>query len=168
MTRRRPPPFVDPTIKSLDEAVKTPIIRRVEAAQAVVDKYDGRKLEWGVVDCIRPVAMVLRELGHKAPLSKAGRYSSLKGAIKALENSGFGSLEGAMDAIGLPRIGYASALPGDIFALPGADSAWVALAVYLGNGRVLGFGDRDGVEVCGVMQPLDVVAVWRVEPWQRP
>lgn len=146
----------------------TPLTMRVKAAQAAVDRYDGRELVWGECDCLRPVALVARMLGRKFPLSRAGRYSSLKGAIAALKRAGFDTLEAAIDDLGFPRIGYASALPGDILALPGADSDWIALFVYLGNGRALGFGDRDDNEVCGVVQPLTVLHAWRVDPWPKP
>lgn len=150
------------------KANDTPLTLRVRAAQAAVDKYDGRDLVWGDCDCIRPAAFVARQLGRKFPLTKAGRYSSLKGAIRAIKRTGFDTLEEAIDDLGFPRIGYASALPADILALPGADGDWVALFIYLGNGQALGFGDRDGREVCGIAQPLEVLWAWKVDPWLKP
>jgi hypothetical protein len=149
------------------DAPHTPYTRRVAITQATVNKYNGRTLEWGKCDCIRPVAAQLRAFGYKVSLAKYGSYSSLTGALRALKNSGFTTLEEALEAHGVKRQGYASALPGDIMALPGEGSSWVALVVYLGNGRVLGFGDSPDGEICGVMQPLEVVASWRLE-WQKP
>jgi hypothetical protein len=150
------------------DANDTPLTLRVKAAQAAVDKYDGRDLVWGECDCIRPAAFVARQLGRKFPLAKAGRYSSLKGAVLAIKRTGFDTLEAAIDDLGFPRIGYASALPGDLLALPGAGSDWVALFIYLGNGRALGFGDRDGREVCGVVKETEALWAWKVDPCPRP
>lgn len=143
------------------KAPETPLTRRVRLTQATVDAYDGRLMKWGKADCLRMFAAHVRRFGYKVNLTKYGTYSSLKGAIAALRKT-HKTMAAGVESYGLTPIGYASALPGDIIALPGEGSDWVALAVYLGNGRALGFGDRDGVDVCGVMQPLEIVGAWRV------
>lgn len=147
----------------------TPLTRRVKAAQAVVDLYDSRELVMGEVDCIRPVMDVMFLLGRDFPVEKVGSYRTEIGAQRVVrKNFGVTSLDAAIDTLGLPRIGYASALPADIVALPGEDERWPALAIYLGNNRVLGFGDREGRVVCGVMEPLHVLFAWRVDPCPKP
>lgn len=135
---------------------------RVAATQATVDAFDGRELAWGRCDCLRMFAAHIKRFGYKITLTKYGGYSSLKGAIAALRKT-HKTMEAGIESYGLRRIGYASALPGDILALPGDGSDWIAIAIYLGNGRALGFGDMDDREVCGVMQPLEIVGAWRVE-----
>jgi len=153
----------------IQQSPDTPLTRRVKAAQAVVDRYDGRKFAWGEVDCIRPVMEVMLLLGRDFPVAKLGSYTTAIGAQRIVrKNFGVTSLPVAIDTLGLPRIGYASALPADIVALPGEDDRWPALCIYLGNNRVLGFGERDGAVVCGVMEPLHVLFAWRVDPCPKP
>lgn len=146
----------------------TPLTRRIAAAQACVDQYDGLELEWGEVDCIRPVMLAMPLLGRAFPFEKVGAYATAAGAKRIIKrNFGADTLIEAIDTLGLPRIGYASALPADIVAMPGEDEHWPALAIYLGNNRVLGFGDRDDRVVCGVMEPLQVLLAWKVDPWPK-
>lgn len=139
------------------------LIDRVAAAQAAVDRYLGRPLAWGKDDCVRLAAFALRKQGRAVSLAKGGSYSSLRGALAALDRAGFASLEAAVDAQGLERIAPAFVLPGDLIGLQAAeDGPWLALTVALGNGRVLGFQDGS----CKVLQPrLDLAAramAWRV------
>lgn len=143
-------------------AKETPHTKRVRVTQEAVDRYSGRQMALGKVDCFRPVAHVLRKAGYKVPLAKAGSYSSLAGALRALKTLGYANLPELMDGLGLERIGHASALPGDILALPGEDNGWLSLALYIGNGRSLGFSDMDGVATCGVGDALEIEAAWRV------
>lgn len=144
---------------------ETPLTRRVRLTQETVDKFAGQDLIWGMRDCLRMFAFHAKAFGYKVSLTKYGGYSSLKGAIAALRKT-HGTMEAGIESYGLQPIGYASALPGDIITLPGEGSDWVAIAIYLGNGRALGFGDMDDREVCDVMQPLEIVGAWRVE-WQK-
>lgn len=147
-----------------------PLVKRTAAAQAVVDRYNGRAFAWGRADCVRLAAYALRKMGRPVSLIKAGDYSSLRGALKALRRAGFDGLEQAVDAQGLFRIPPAMALPGDLIGLPsdedgGERGSWVALTVALGNGRVIGF--QSGA--AKILQPIygaDAIA-WRVEPCLR-
>lgn len=148
------------------KATETSLTRRIRLTQATLDKFNDSDLAWGKVDCLRLFASHVRQFGYRVNLSKYGGYSSLKGAIAALRKT-HKTMQAGVESYGLAPIGYASALPGDIIALPGEGSDWMALAIYLGNGRVLAFGDMDSREVCGVMQPLEIVGAWRVE-WQKP
>lgn len=140
-----------------------PMIARRDAAQAAVDRFDGQPFAWGKNDCVRLAAFTLRKLGHKPNLARAGTYSSLLGAKRALVRTGFATLEEALDALGLPRIPPAAAVVGDIVGLPGLDD-WTALTVALGNGRVLGFMSGR----CGVLAPITPLTAWRVEPCRKP
>lgn len=150
---------------NVPESAHTPFTARIAATQATVDAFDGKDLIWGKCDCLRMFAAHIKRFGYKISLTKYGGYSSLKAAIATMRKT-HGTMEAGIESYGLLPIGYASALPGDILALPGADSDWIAIAIYLGNGRALGFGDMDDREVCGVMQPLKIVGAWRVE-WQK-
>lgn len=138
--------------------------RRRDVAQAVFDRFAGRPLAWGRDDCVRMAAFALRKFKRPVSLAKAGEYSSLKGALRALRRAGFDTLEAAVDAQGLERIAPAFALPGDIIGLPAEeDGPWLALTVALGNGRVLGF--QGGA--CKVLQPrLDPETANRVRAWR--
>lgn len=145
-------------------APRPPMVRRVAAAEAAVRRFSGAPFKWSSNDCARLAAFTLRRLGHKPPMPRAGSYNSPRAALKALKAAGFDSLEAALDSF-LPRVTPASAKPGDIMAFPsdGDHQGWTALAVYVGNGRVLAFhGDPAVGPVVGaviglVAQPS---AVW--------
>jgi hypothetical protein len=139
------------------------LLLRRDAAQATFDRFDGAAFRWSSNDCARMAAFNLRKLGYESPMPKSGSYSSALGAMKALRAAGFESLGAALDSLGLERIAPISALPGDIIGLPG-EGGWTALTVALGNGRVLGFMDREGRGVAGALQPRDYVCAWRVNP----
>lgn len=139
------------------------LVARAAAAQAVVDHYLGRPFHWGRSDCVRLAAMALRKRHHRVSLIKAGDYSSLRGALKALKRAGFDSLEAAVEAQGLMSIPPAAALPCDLIGIPPAEPGpWLALSIAIGNGRVLGF--QEGF--CKVLQPrfdpANPVRAWRV------
>lgn len=140
-----------------------PLQLRQAAAQATLARFDGRRLAWGRDDCARLAAFHLKRLGHKVSLAKAGSYSSLTGAVRAVKRAGYESLAAAVDDHGLARIAPARVLVGDLIGLQ-ADSdegeGWVALMVALGNGRALGFLEGR----CGVVQPRDIAIAWRASP----
>lgn len=140
------------------------LIKRRDAAQAAFDRFAGQPFVWGKADCVRLSAFALRQAGHSVSLVKGGSYSSLRGALRALERAGFSSLKAAIEAQpGLLEIPAAMAWPGDLVGLPAEeDGPWMALSVALGNGRVLGFQ----AGVCRVLQPrpdaLRNSFAWRV------
>lgn len=136
-----------------------PLIRRQQAAQATIDRFQGKPLELGKNDCARMTVFCLRKLGVKVSLLKAGTYRTEIGAARVLKGLGFDNLTEAVDALGLPRIAPAMCLPGDVMTLKAAGSDDVALVVAVGNGRVLGFWEAAGV--CTVFQPLEYVTAWR-------
>lgn len=135
------------------------MIRRQQAAQATVDRFKGQPWQLGKNDCVRMAAFVLRRMGHRPQLGKAGSYTTGAGALRALKRAGHDTLAGALDALGLARIPPAAALPGDIVMIPGEAPLDGALTVAMGNGRVLGYHeDAEGAEV---LQPVAFVAAWR-------
>jgi hypothetical protein len=147
--------------------VTTLAIRR-DVAQATLDAFFGKPLAWGKTDCARLGAFTLKGLGYKPALARGGFYSSPKGAWRALKRAGFDSLTAAIDALALPRIPPAAALPADLIVLPGEDG-WDAVHVAVGNGRALGIAP--GTATFSVLQPLYAncpqgrpAIAWRCEP----
>jgi hypothetical protein len=144
-----------------------PIVVRSEAAQACIDRFGGKAMAWGKVDCAKIAAHNLRHLGIATSLMKGAVYTSEMGAAKELRARGFNGLGDAMDAIDrVFRIPPAMATTGDVIGLACEGSLWdMALVVSVGNGRVLGI--KDGV--CAVLQPEMnyAVAAWRCNPCRR-
>jgi hypothetical protein len=137
-----------------------PMIRRQQAAQMTIDRFHGKPLSYGKDDCARMTVFCLKKLGLKVSLLKAGAYKSHLGSVRALKRLGFANISEAVDALGLPRIAPAMCLPGDIMALPSEEGDELALAVAVGNGRVLAFWAGSG-SVCTVVQPLKFTYAWR-------
>jgi hypothetical protein len=135
------------------------MIRRVAAAQATLDHFKGKPFVLGEADCARMAAFHLRQLKLKLKIAKAGSYKSPLSARRALIRAGFESLADALDKHGFARIPPAAAVVGDILALPAEDDLG-ALAVALGNGRVLGW--HPDAEGATVLQPTEFVAAWSV------
>lgn len=136
------------------------LLRRQHAAQAAVDRFKGQPLAYGKNDCARLAAFVLRKMGHRPQLAKAGTYRTALGAARALERSGFEDLAAAIDAMGLPRIAPAAAWVADLVLLPAEGPFGGALSVAVGNGRVLGY--HEDVDGADILQPVQYLAAWRV------
>jgi len=142
------------------EDLTHPLIRRRDAAQATLDQFIDKPFAWGKFDCAKMVAFHLRALGHDVGLAKVGPYKTALGAKRAIRRFGHNSLIEALDAR-YPRVVGASALVGDIMALP-ADSGLGAIAICLGNGRILGF--HEDTPGATVLQPVQIEAAWSVDP----
>lgn len=141
------------------------MLLRRDAAQAAVQRFEGRKFKWSSNDCARLAAFTLRRLGYQPPMPKAGSYRSALGAKKALKAAGFDSLESALDSLGLARIAPAAAVVGDIVGLlADDDGGWPALTVAVGNGRVLGFQQNRARLLQPVYGPGVKAVAWRVDP----
>lgn len=138
------------------------MVARRDAAQATLDRFQDVPHAWGRFDCAKMTAFHLRQLGYRVGISKAGEYSSLLGAKRALARLGWPSVSHALDEVlHLPRIGFASLLVGDVLQIPSEDGL-DAMAVALGNGRALGYHpDAPGAVV---VQPIEITAAWRVVP----
>lgn len=137
----------------------TEMLRRQRAAQATVERFQGVPFAYGKNDCARLAAFALRQMGHKPGLAKAGSYSSALGATRALKRLGYGDLASVLDGLGLLRIPPIAALPGDLIMLPGEGPFGGALAMAVGNGRVLSYHeDLDGADI---VQPVQYLSAWR-------
>ena len=123
--------------------------RRKDAAQACLTRFADKPYDVGARDCTMMGRHLLHKLGIKVPFAKGVRYSSEIGGVKFLKKAGFDNLIQAVDALGLPRIAPASALVGDLIALP-TESPIGSLAVCVGAGRFLAYGeDFAGATVIG-------------------
>jgi hypothetical protein len=138
----------------------TELLRRQQAAQATLDRFKGQPLIYGKNDCVRLAAFLLRKMGHRPQLAKAGSYKTPLGAARALQRAGFKDLASAVDALGLPRIAPAAAWPADLVMLPAEGPFGGALSVAVGNGRVLGY--HEDVDGADILQPVQYLAAWRV------
>lgn len=145
-----------------------PMIIRQQASQACIDRFNGRSMAWGKVDCGRIVSHNLRHLGIATSLVKGLAYTSEHGALKAMRSLGVNGLGEAMDQLGdrVFRIPPAMTAQGDVIGLACEGEVWdMALTVSVGNGRVLGILDG----VVAVMQPdlTHAVAAWRCNPCRK-
>lgn len=145
-----------------------PMLRRMAAAQAVVDRFNLKPIEYGTRDCIHMGALCLRKLGYPNPMKGSRPYKGEVGAVRALATAMArvngpkgGSIADLLDAMGFDRIAPAESLPADFIGYP-ADGLWpVALGVAVGNGRACAY-DIDGVARVGDITPA--IAAWRVHP----
>lgn len=129
--------------------------------------FAGAPFAWGKHDCVRLAAHALRGLGYKPRLSRAGRYSTALGAMKALKRTGFACIEDALDDLGLARLPWTYALPGDVVALPSGQEMR-ALGVVISHAHVLAFSPFDGL--CSLATPSadDIVQLWSAPPCLKP
>lgn len=142
-----------------------PLIRRRDAAQAVLDRFSGQTLDWKHYDCGRMAAMLLRQMGHNPRWGRFTGYESEFGARKRLKRAGFADLPAVLDDLGLFRTQFATARAGDLVGFPD-DNDWTALGVGMGKGQFLAIA-ADGVFRVGGGLPSDMAAkalAWRVDP----
>lgn len=127
------------------------------AAQACIDRFSGKAYEPGKRDCAILAAHLLHQYGIKVPAMKGRTYRTEAGAVRALRRTGFATLIEAVDALGLQRIAPAAAKTGDLVGMP-CEGPWgCALAVAVGNGRLLGFHSG----ICQIVQPSEFITAWR-------
>lgn len=138
------------------------LVRKRDAAQATLDQWSKRPFRIGSADCVRMTASHLRRLGYRVKLPPSGSYRTLNSAMKLLRAAGFDGLAAAIDATGLERIAPAATVVGDIMLMP-SDHPMGALAIVIGNGRILGW-TADAPEGATVLQPLEMITAWRVMP----
>lgn len=122
-------------------------------------RYRDKPFAWGRVDCAKVAAFHLKQLGFKISLSKAGTYSSAKGAARALRRLGYASLAEMADGIGLTPIAPARMLLGDLAELEG-DSPIGAIGIYAGNGNLFCF--HQDFDVLITLAPNSIVRAWSV------
>lgn len=139
-----------------------PMLQRVVIAQAVLDRFGGKPLDWKNHDCGKLAGMALRLAGANPRMSRFTGYSNEIGARRKLLAAGFKDLPAVLDDLNLPRIPPLMILAGDIVGLPG-EGGWTALGVAMGNRKVLMFAP-DGVCRAAELpaEVLDVTLAWRV------
>lgn len=147
-------------------AKKNKMLRRQEATEKTLKRFNNRPFEIGEVDCGQLVLFHLRALGIKIPKNKLQNYKSLVQARAAIREAyGVTSLEKALDKW-LDRINVANAVLGDIIALPAHEDqhGLGALAIYLGNGAALMF-EQDQPTLVSARMTFDPeappLAAWR-------
>ncbi|ADU12042.1 DUF6950 family protein [Asticcacaulis excentricus] len=106
------------------------LLARAQACDITIATYLPLAFELGRFDCARMAARHLKHMGHKVAVSKFGTYSTVAGALRALKNRNFDSLEAAFDSLQFDRIPPAMAIMGDIVAFPN-DYPIPAMAVRL-------------------------------------
>ena len=141
--------------------IQAEMLRRVAVASATRDEFIGRPFRWGRSDCARLAAAHLRRMGYHVQLPPSGSYGGAKGALKALRARGHSTLAEALDALGLARIPWSTAITGDIVMGASAD-AFGALGIKLSNGRLLGFHEH--AVGAAILQEVGLDAAWRVTP----
>jgi len=140
--------------------MKTMMERRMEAAQACLDRFAGKSYDPRARrDCAWMARHDLHHLGRRVGQGKLPTYTTELGGIRALKRTGFASLIDYVDSLGLERIAPASALAADIVALP-TDHPLGSLSVNVGNGRLLAY--VDGYTDAVVIEPKAFVCAWRV------
>ncbi len=145
----------------MTEQYKDALVLKRDAAQATLDHFSTRKFRLGHADCIRMAVFHLRKLGYKVALPSTGSYATIRSAQRELAKRGYKTVADAMDGLHLERISPAAALAGDIIEMP-AEHPLGALAVCVGNGRIVGWADDGGA---AVLQPLEYAGVaWRAVP----
>lgn len=117
-----------------------PSRRRALAVEACRKRFHQKSYKPGVRDCPLLALHVLHKLGVAVPFARGLKWRDEAEGLRALKDLGFDNLHQALDSLGLPRIAPASALAGDIIALPTSHKLG-ALSVSMGNGSVLGFID---------------------------
>ena len=142
--------------------------RRKEAAEACILRFADKPYDAGTRDCTIMARHLLHKLGLKVPFAKGVRYSSERGGLKFLKRAGFDTLIEAVDSLGLPRIAPASALIGDLIALP-TQSPLGSLAICIGPMQFLAYGEdfAGATRISGVTQFVEDdkgPCAWRTLP----
>lgn len=136
----------------------SPLELRHAAIEATMARYRDRPFKWGSVDCAKVAAFHLKKLGHPISISKAGSYSSMLGATRALHRLGYASLAEMADGLGLAHIAPARMLLGDIAEIEGEGPG--AIGLYAGNGNLFCFHeDHPGLVT---FMPNRIIRAWSV------
>lgn len=135
------------------------MVRRQRAAKAAMARFQYAPFVLGKNDCVRLAAFVIRKMGRRSHLAKAGAYKTPLSAKRALTRAGYADLIEAVDAHGLERIAPAAALPADLVMVPGEGPFGGALTMAVDNGRVLGW--HQDIDHADVAQPVEYIAAWR-------
>ena len=124
-------------------------------------RFRHAPFEYGKVDCAKVAAFHLKQLGYQIAISKAGRYSSLIGASRALKRLGYSTLAEMADGLGLLPITPARMLLGDIADLA-SDSPIGAIGIFAGNGNLFCFHEDHPGLVAFKPNPESILRSWSV------
>lgn len=136
----------------------SPVAKRMKAVDACVTRFRGKAYQPGRRDDVKMAAHLLHHLGIPVPMLKGCEWKCERSGMRRLKEKGFDSLHEAVDALGLQRIGWASARLGDLIALPSTCGVG-ALAVHTGNRTMLTF--LDGEEGAVTARINDALFAWR-------
>ena len=140
------------------------------ATDKIATEWMGRDFALGSQDCAHLVMALRAEMG--APITfKGTKYSTEKGALRALKKLGYSDLDGACDAL----LGARLETPlfanyGDIVMVPGEGALAGGLGIMLNDGRVLIAAAPEGVtpffQSLGHVDPVTgkslCLAAWRL------
>ncbi|WP_295217342.1 hypothetical protein [uncultured Brevundimonas sp.] len=135
-------------------------LQRVEAANATVQKFKGKSLKWGSVDCLQIAAHCLNRLGHNKPTSGVRPYKTASGALRSFREAGYENLIEAVNAYGLIPIAPAMAMAGDIIAYPAINFGGYGLGIALGDNKMLGLATIPATAQDPEHTLVDVGAIW--------
>lgn len=131
---------------------------RGAAVEACIKRFIDKPYAPGKRDDVLMAAHLLHHLGVAVPILKGCEWKCEVSGIRLLKRKGFSSLHDAVDSLGLQRIGWGSAMTGDLIALPSTCGVG-ALAVHTGNGTMLTFLDgHDGAVIARIN---DALFAWR-------
>jgi len=142
------------------------LVRRVEIAQAVFDRFHNRPLRFCRCDCVRMFRYAM-QLARGADPAPRLQYTE-RNALSVLRRRGWADLAEALDAHGLQRIPLAMHLPADLVLIPSemrnGEHDVGALGVCLGNDRALAFLDlEEGAGPRAYAAPVQPATVcWRL------
>ena len=136
----------------------TDLLKRRDTTQATLDHFASKPFDWrSGATCVHLVRKQLVGMGHKPPPVKA--FRSALTAKRALHSKGWATLAQMMDDLVQP-IPASRAILGDIVEMPSDDDTFGALAIVMGNGRIMGYlGETD---LLTIAEPtVTPVAAWR-------
>lgn len=141
-----------------------PIVVRGRAAEACIERFSGKMMRWGKVDCGQIAKHNLHNLGLSVGPFKLLNYRTEQGALDDLKSLGFAGLGEAVSSIeALFPIPPAMATTADLIGFKTESEAWdMALAVCVGNGKSLGI--VDGYARVFTHDLSQSVAAWRCNP----
>lgn len=121
-------------------------------------KYRARALDWKTkATCLHMTWFHLRRMGKRPPALP--QIGSLLAARRELDRRGWADVGAVLDALGLERIAPAAMRLGDLAMLED-DSGLGGIVISASAGKVIGW--NEGATTMSVLQPLEIVAAWRV------
>lgn len=138
------------------------MLRRQEAAQATLDKFRGKALDWQAgMTCVHLARYHLLRMGHKVP--PMPRLRSLLTARRELNARGWADCRAMLDAQpGLAAIPSAMMLLGDLAVLASDDGDIGSIMVCAGPNKLLGWREDAPALVVLDVDFSEITAAWRL------